>query len=196
MSIQLAIIGPHGAGKTTVGRAVADRLGWRFDDEIGRRLREAALAQDPGAHALIAQAGFDGRVLRTELARDRTAVVDRVVETWHPGNLAYAYRRSPEVAAAWFGRVRASLRGSRATFVQPLRISLTTARERLSEPGPDPDTLVRFFRDVGEEAERVATVLGLRVLPGLDTDHASVERLADEIAERVIRGVARQVLGA
>ena len=52
--LTLALVGPHGAGKTTVGRRVASMLGVPFDDEIGRRMRDEALERDPEAHAIAA----------------------------------------------------------------------------------------------------------------------------------------------
>ena len=39
----LVLVGPHGAGKTTVARRIGRRPGWSYDDEIGERLRRAAL---------------------------------------------------------------------------------------------------------------------------------------------------------
>ena len=41
----LVLVGPHGAGKTTIARRIGSRPGWTFHDEIGERLRRDALAR-------------------------------------------------------------------------------------------------------------------------------------------------------
>ncbi|MFM2152162.1 MAG: hypothetical protein RL199_597 [Pseudomonadota bacterium] len=176
----LVFIGPHGAGKTTLGRLVAEQLGWVFQHELGRELREEALANDPNADATRSQAAFDREVCARELARDQASPFPRVVETWHPGNLAYARRRDSGVDEA---AVRSA--AGRVAIVQPLRIREETALARLSEPGPDAQTLLRFFREVGMEAERIAPEVACIVLPHLDTDDETPERLAEVIVTRV-----------
>lgn len=184
------LIGPHGSGKTTVGRLVAARLGWRFDPEIGEALRREALRRDPGAHAMRAQDEFDTAVIEAELARDATADRPRVVETWHPGNLAYASRRSPAVAARFRDRVAAAVRAREGAVVQPLRIDEATALARLSQPGPDDIAIVRFFLDVANDAEVVARDFGVPVLPYLSGSDRAPEAMADEIAFRHLRAVS------
>jgi len=173
----LVLIGPHSAGKTTLGRHIASALSWRFDEELGEQLRRRALARDAGAHAALAQPEFDRRVLQAELARDahRAANRPRVIETWHLGNLAYARRRSPEVAAALGSRIEAAIRrtAKRGLLVQPLRIDEKSLRQRQTEPGPE--SLAGFFLQVAEEAERLAEELGLWVVPPLWTDQLSPE---------------------
>jgi predicted ATPase len=186
----LVLIGPHGAGKTTVARRVAEALGWRFDDEIGERLRRAALKRDPDAHALRPQAMFDEAVLASELARDMEiasgpGTVCRVIETWHPGNMAYASLRSPAVAEHWVPMVRAAARQTPGLLVQPLCISEETLRRRQSEPGP-PDC-ARFFLTVGQKAEILAEEWGLLVAQPLATDRCAVEDVVSEVLARVRR---------
>jgi len=185
---QLVFVGPHGAGKTTIGRRVAALLGWPFDEEIGRRLRDEALAANPGAHALRAQGSFDERVILAELARDRTAASPRVVETWHPGNLSCAVARGSAAAARLRAAVAAAVAEAPPTLVQPLAISARTALRRLSEPGPDPRQTVRFFLRVGHDAALTARALGLPVLPPLWTDGTDADRAAHLVVERL--GVA------
>ena len=92
----LVLIGPHGAGKTTLGRRLSAELCIPFHEEIGKQMRFEALAQDPEEHAMVSQDLFDEMVTLREIERDLSWVsVPRIVETWHPRNLAYASLRSP-----------------------------------------------------------------------------------------------------
>lgn len=180
----LVLIGPHAAGKTTLGRRVAAALGWRFDDEIGERLRRLALAADPHAHAQRVQEDFDEKVLMAELLRDaESESVPRVIETWHSGNLAYARRRSPQVAARFEDRLRVAAQRAPGLLVQPLALSEKTLRLRQSEPGPE--DIARFFLDVGQAAHDLAREWGLQVASVLHTDRCEVQEGVEELVRRV-----------
>ena len=184
---QVILIGPHGAGKSTLGRALAARLGWRYDDEIGERLRREALARDPDAHAGRPQETFDEAVLQAELERDEEALrrgVPRVVETWHPGNLAYARARSAAIAAQMEPRLRESAaRIAGEILVQPLLASEQSLRARRHEPGPLELTL--WFLAVGLEATAIATGWGLRVVEPVYTDRGDPESCLATICARL-----------
>ena len=179
----IALIGPHGAGKTTLGRLLARALRVPFHPEIGRALRERALRRDPAAHAAAHQPTFDDEVIGTELSRDigRTWGRGRVVESWHPGNFAYAALRNPEVVARWWRtcatRVEAERRLGEGILVLPLRFRRDTARNRLSEPGPDPETTLDFFAAVADQAAAFAHRLPVLVLPDLWTDDVPPQQL-------------------
>jgi hypothetical protein len=150
----LVLIGAHGAGKTTIGRALAQRLGWVFQEELGltisQQLRPTTqTAADP-------QEALDDAIFSAELARDACSLgLNRVVETWHPGNLAYASVRSPAVVAQYYPQILASCTGA---LVLPVR--------RLQCPQWEPGDPA-FFAEVGRQSEVFAARLGLRLLSPL-----------------------------
>ena len=183
----LVLIGPHGSGKTTLGLCLGNQLGWRRDVEIGEVLRREALSRNDNAHALASQPDFDLEVTRAELRRDAASIGPRIIETWHPGNLAYAQLRNPDLAKhlepVLRNAVQARSRRLGRVLVQPLGIDRVSAVARRSEPGPD--DLVDFFLRVGEGAMEIAERWGLEVAPLIHTDQCTVESAAALIAARV-----------
>ena len=95
--VTVAITGTHCAGKGTIGRKLAELLGWRFDPELGDLLREKVVASGhltgDGSGSKNAKS-WDNRVHAAEIARDLQSFSCRVVETWHIGNLAWAITRA------------------------------------------------------------------------------------------------------
>ena len=183
----LAIIGIHGSGKTTLGRKVADQMGSNYHEEIGRILREDALAKSSDDHALNSQPEFDQKVIHAELERDLSSKSSRIVETWHPGNLAYAYERSPEIASMYENTTRTIIKGMNQTvLVQPLRISMETALARLSEPGSDdPKETCKFFSRVARLAEQLVERLGLVILEPIYTDELNKEETLQVVIDNL-----------
>lgn len=177
----IVLLGPHGAGKTTLGRALARELGLRLDDEVGRRLAAVPALRAADATAATPQAAFDRLVFAVELARDKAAGrLSRVVETWHPGNLAYAAARSPAVARAALPLVAASgaLGFARVVVVHAPRAVL---RARQSEPGE-----LAFFLAVAAASAVFARALGLPIVARVRTDRESPDRLATELARCLV----------
>lgn len=176
----IVLIGCHGAGKTSLGSAAARALGWTFHDELGRWL--AAQPSHRTAHETAAspQAAFDERLMELELARDERWVpsMPRIIETWHPGNLAYASCRGSTVGAHHMEAIERSCR-RQPILVQPLLARAETLRTRQSEPGPH-----AFFLRVASASLRCAEQLRLPILPPLWTDDEPIEALARELAER------------
>jgi len=182
----IVLTGPHGAGKTTVGTALAGRLGVRFDEEIGRVLRERALAADPGASAWRPDPAFDAAVFEAERARDEARAAERlrVIETWHIGNLAYAEQRSPEVADAMRGYLSGAAPRDRVIVV-PVIASDDVLRRRANEPGAASDAAQSFFRRVAARSVVIAQECGCVVATPLCTDAASPDALAARVEAAV-----------
>ena len=175
----LVVIGPHGAGKSTLGRALARALGLPFNDEIGARLareRPASLLPQHG------QPDFDEQVFAQELERDLCAPLDRVVESWHPGNLAYAERRSPLIVARHLERVRASVLRADA-----VAIAVTADHEVLARRQHEPGDLA-FFEAVGRGATAWARRLGMPILGSYDTSTVEVSVLVATILQQLRSG--------
>lgn len=181
----LVLIGPHGAGKSTLGQVLAARLGVPFHGELGRSLALDPAWRPPGGTAADPALAFDQELFARELARDlgargpRGAHRPRIVETWHPGNLAYATRRSPQVVAAWLPALARACRHADAV-VLPLDAPRPVLARRQSEPGD-----LDFFREVGAAALGWAQALGLACLPTLQTDLDSPELLAGLVLGRL-----------
>jgi len=175
----IAIIGAHGSGKTTLCKAVAKSLGCIFHEEIGELLRVEHLARDSTAHAARPQPEFDREVIRREIERDAlwhsSKEKFRVVETWHPGNIAYAQERSPEVITPEISAVLG--RELEYAVVLPLRIEYTTAVARLRQSHADipNEEMASFFLRVAQRAEDISREMGLTVLEPLSTEQHSVE---------------------
>ncbi len=167
----LAITGSHGAGKSTLGRSLAARLGWPFHDEVGWELAQGRGLDEDATQPQIA---FDEWVFSRERDRDRRAPADRVVETWHPGNLAYAGLRSPGVVRAWLPEVRRATSGE--VLVVHLHAPASVLAARKHEPGP-----AEFFVRVGREVRLWTGRLGLPEL----VLHSNVH-CPDELVELVI----------
>lgn len=189
--LRLCLVGSHGAGKSTLCALLAERLRLPYRPEIGRALREAALAADPGRHALNFDAAFDRAVLEAELARDVAEGGQRgfVVETWHPGNLAYAQVRSTAVFAALWAPVRRAARAS-GVLVVPVVADTETLRARCNEPGGTLAERTAFFEQIGRNAVGLAAALGLSVLPAIDTSRRTPERCVEDILAHVAQASA------
>jgi adenylate kinase family enzyme len=189
----ICLIGPHGVGKTTLGKALCHEAGAVYREELGRVLRDEALAQDQDATALRFDSDFDHRVIEGDLQRDLTPWPERcVLETWHPGNFGYAWVRSPEVATRFeaLARSRARALSARGLVVQPLTARREVLRARLGEPGGTEDERLDFFGLVANEGVRVARAWGLRVLPAIDTSDDG----AEVIARRIVKQAATQLV--
>lgn len=197
----IAIDGPAGAGKSTVARAVAERLGFTYLDTgaMYRCVGLLALAQpddDPGALAGSAAIELrDGRVLLD--GKDVTAQIRAAAVSESASRVA----SDPGVRAALVAAQQALLASGEwvaegrdiATVVAPdaeLKVYLTAdaserARRRAAELDADAAT-VQAEQALRDERDSTLGRSTLKAAPGaieLDTTGLSVEQVVEQIVQ-------------
>jgi cytidylate kinase len=185
----IAIDGPAGAGKSTVARAVAERLGFTYLDS-GAMYRAIALSvlRDPGdaaARAREVEIDFADPALRTpevseaasRVAQDpavRKALVERQRELMRSGD--------------WVAEGR-----DIGTVVAPgaeLKVFLTAdpqerARRRAAELGTDVETVLRdqALRDEQDRSREHSPLVAAPDSVEVDTTGLSIDQVVARIAE-------------
>ena len=185
----IAIDGPAGAGKSTVARAVAERLGFTFLDS-GAMYRAVALSliRDPGNPAERArelEIDFGDPAIRTP---EVSEAASRVAQD--PGVRAALVEKQRELIAQgdWVAEGR-----DIGTVVAPraeLKVFLTAdpherARRRAVELGTDIDTVLRD-QALRDEQDRSREHSPLEPAPDsveVDTTGLSIEEVVERIGE-------------
>jgi CMP/dCMP kinase len=199
----VAIDGPAGAGKSTVARALAERLGFTYMDS-GAMYRAVALAllEQDGA------ASDRARELELELG-DRVVANGRdVTEAIRAPEVAEAASKvatNPKVREALVEKQRALLETGDwvaegrdiGTVVAPgaeVKVFLTAspeerARRRAAELGADPETVLRdqALRDAQDEEREHSPLVKAGDAVELDTSGLSI----DEVVGRIVKLVER-----
>jgi cytidylate kinase len=200
----IAIDGPAGAGKSTVARAVAERLGFTYLDS-GAMYRCVALAAlERGVDLDDAQAmgevagslaiGLDGEAVELD-GRDVSAPIrePRVSEassrvSVHPAVREAMVARQRELIAA--GRYVAEGRdiGTVVSPEAPLKVFLTAsaeerARRRAVQTGEDPAAVLvaQEERDARDESRRHSALRPADDAVEIDTTGLSSEQVADRV---------------
>lgn len=185
----IVLLGCHGVGKSTLGQALARHLGWRYHEELGRTLAADPRWRAPDLTAAASQQAFDDELLAREQRRDLawSPGAPRVIETWHPGNLAYAQARGSKIRPERLQHIRAMCQRQHV-LVLPLLAPREVLAQRQSEAGD-----LSFFLSVAGQTLAQAELLGLRLLAPLWTHQDPPETLAARIAPRLL-GLARSAL--
>jgi dephospho-CoA kinase len=154
--------GPHGTGKTTVSRVVSQDTGSRYLEEIGGQLRK-----EVDYNAIESTVDFDREVMRRELLRDHQLLrapnsETYIVETWHTGNIAYALKRSPSLAASYIEEFKKQLQKF-SVFHILLTINDSTFLHRATEKVVEAKTneLLCFYRDITAHTRKLYSMLNL-----------------------------------
>jgi hypothetical protein len=187
MAPSLVLIGIHGAGKTTVGKHLSALLNIPFQTEIGKQLRRRAQLENPESNALSSSRAFDEQVMLLELLRDYTSQKPRIVESWHPGNLAFACDRSPTIYEHYLPIIRDRIEQCRGqVIIQPLVVSRETSLLRQSEIGPEIDNLAMFFKSVYDFTTKLVESFRLPLLLPIFNEGCTPAQSAQEIATRYL----------
>jgi adenylate kinase family enzyme len=185
MNTTFVLIGPHSAGKTTIGHAISKRLDCRYDHEIGRVLREKYLKVNSKYHAMIEQDDFDIEVFRQEYLRDLRSNCNRIVETWHPGNIAYSYLRSPRTTDYLMAKVKKHLTEYNGEVViQPITVNNKILLKRMTETAPCKKDLASFFTSVGDTSIKLSYNFKLKILDAIDTSYLSIIDSINQVYNR------------
>jgi CMP/dCMP kinase len=199
----IAIDGPAGAGKSTVAKAVAARLGFTYLDS-GAMYRCVALASlergiDPGEVAAAVRIDLGERVLL-----DGRDVTD-AIRTPEVSEAASRVAAMPPVRSAMVAEQRRLMSSGDwvaegrdiGTVVKPdaeVKVFLTAdpverARRRATELGVDPETVLAE-QTIRDERDRTRSDSPLRPADGaveLDTTGLSLEQVVDRVAALAAR---------
>lgn len=216
----IAIDGPAGAGKSTIARAVARALGWRYVDTgaMYRALALAALERGVAPEEIDAlgtlAARLDIRVEEDSVTLEGVDVTTRIRAAEVTG-LVSEVAAVPGVREAMLARQRAVAAGDRVvmegrdigTVVLPdaeLKIFLTAsigerARRRSRELGPERDEIA--LADLAESmAARDKADAGRAASPFVQPEDAlvvdSTDKTVDEVVAQIVsaaRGIMRGV---
>jgi len=100
----IALIGLPSSGKTLLGKYLKN-LGYCFRTEVAGTLISQGFTAGEKADQ-----DFDKKVMRMEFSRDNLFCLSnsivQVVETWHPGNMAYAMARSSPIVRQYKDQFR------------------------------------------------------------------------------------------
>ena len=181
----IVVIGPHGAGKSSLCHALSKRLGIPYHVEIGEVL---ANSRQETAETALGQ--FDLDVLAEERRRDnawakstKETKRSRIVESWHPGNMAYLSARNPDMVSSLsqltlkFVDEASNLAGQHVLAIH-ISASEATLRARQHEEGS-----LGFFMTVGKLSEHWCTNLNIPVIARVCSDNQSPMELAEPIAQ-------------
>ena len=170
----IAFVGTHCSGKTTIGNRLSELLGWYFDEELGKILRdEDSLVANGhligGGDGINSKDQWDELIMRKECERDNISTTNhvcRVVETWHCGNAAWNYfRRKGDLSQNEFRStvlqtyIDAMKKHVESTSVLMVFLSIDSANTIISRRLNDHDAMKRL--PLEEECEDAKDLLCL-----------------------------------
>lgn len=146
MKMIIVLSGIHSSGKSTLGRSLGEQ-GYAYVLEIVERFIEQGITT-----GVKAEPTLDEMIMEAEFQRDkylfRSARDPIIVETWHPGNIAYATLRNPIVATRYKKRFGPIAKHHRIYGIY-LRIGDHTFLERTRKYiGQDALQAIEFFHNL------------------------------------------------
>jgi cytidylate kinase len=197
----VAIDGPAGAGKSSVARAVADRLGFAYLDSgalyrcVTLAARDQALAPAEAAAAMRVELGkrvrLDGRDV-TSLIRspDVSEAASRVAADAGVRAALLPQQRALLAGGDWVAEGRDI--GSRVAPEAEVKVFLTAApreraRRRAAELGLDPEAVLADLteRDARDTSRAEAPLRAASDAVELDTTTLSLEEVVERVVELV-----------
>ncbi|RME46054.1 MAG: hypothetical protein D6795_15895 [Deltaproteobacteria bacterium] len=154
------LCGTHCAGKTSILQTLEAEgvLSFR-GTEIGKDLYYERRFDPEGQGR-----AFEYEVTRRELARDEELLETSGIigiETWHPGNLAYAAVRNPPIVPGLAGEIARSpwIGSARGIWIRGVRAESIEARTRTFSGNPQ--WAARFYTAIEAQIEPALRRLGL-----------------------------------
>lgn len=168
----IALMGTHTSGKTTIGNRLSTLMGWRFDEELGKILRdEDELVENghlygdgKGNTEKTHKDQWDELIFKKECERDFSSFQEcRVVETWHSGNAAWNYfRRKKELTQEQFRStvlqqyLHAITKHAESTSVLMIFLSIDSTNTMIDRRLKDQNALERLpLQDEREDAKNL-----------------------------------------
>jgi len=106
MKTIIVLSGIPTSGKTTIGRLL-EQKGYFYVPEIVEQFIKQGMTTGVDANSIL-----DEMIMEAELQRDKRLFSLKknplIIETWHPGNIAYACLRNPSIAEQYrqiFGKI-------------------------------------------------------------------------------------------
>jgi len=158
------ICGPHCSGKTSIIRDLGKEIPFlTTGHEIGKEFyykRKAAGFSTDGAGE-----EFEYEVANAELARDHglSSGSYALMETWHPGNLAYALMRNPEAAPRLAAHIKRNSRIISSGRVIGIRVLVSRENicRRTRTFADAPEWAADFYSSISSLIPQALQMLGL-----------------------------------
>ncbi|MBD5469455.1 MAG: hypothetical protein HDR21_15120 [Lachnospiraceae bacterium] len=178
------LCGPHCSGKSSILKSLYDESllsDWGF--EIGKELY-----YQNHFDTECQNQDFEFEVSRRELNRDHKYVKSKGIigiETWHPGNLAYAAVRNPSIVSKLIRCMIKSPLISNARGIR-LQISPEVILERTKTFQQNRDWAVDFYTKIDNVLDTCLKQLGLQDRCVFINANQSLEAVIEEVKKAII----------
>lgn len=191
MATVVFVIGPHCSGKTSLLQRLQKDLSMVRCSEIGKDLYyERKFLTD------LQGEEFEFEVTDLELQRDNTfAGTPKIygVETWHPGNIAYAAVRNPESVDRLIHLAQQSPFIEQAIGIW-LRIPKETIMSRTITFKDNKEWAADFYSKLDTKFESILNTLGLTNRTHVINGDRPFEEIVEE-AKSIVKNATRYTIG-